>query len=88
MTYAVTKKRLHPVFVSHLHAREDTKRGKTAKDSRGRLSPDGKWRSFPKVHNLLQYTSTGLYFARLKVNGKLIRRSNSHYVVAADVSRR
>jgi integrase len=40
-----------------------------------RLSPDGKWRSFPKVPNLLQYCSTGLYFARLKVNGKLIRRS-------------
>lgn len=39
-----------------------------------RLSPDGKWRSF-KEPNLLQYISTGLYFARLKVNGKLIRRS-------------
>lgn len=39
------------------------------------LSPDGKWRSFPKVPNLLQYCSTGLYFARTKVNGKLIRRS-------------
>lgn len=39
-----------------------------------RLSPDGKWRSFPKVPNLLQYVSTGLYFARVKVNGKLIRR--------------
>jgi len=40
-----------------------------------RLSPDGKWRSFPKVPNLLQYVSTGLYFARVKVQGKLIRRS-------------
>jgi integrase len=40
-----------------------------------RLSPDGKWRSFPKVPNLLQYCSTGLYFARVKVQGKLIRRS-------------
>jgi integrase len=40
-----------------------------------RLSPDGKWRSFPKVPNLLQYCSTGLYFARTKINGKLIRRS-------------
>jgi integrase len=39
------------------------------------LSPDGKWRSFPKVPNLLQYASTGLYFARVKVNGKLFRRS-------------
>ena len=32
-------------------------------------------RSFPKVPNLLQYVSTGLYFARTKINGKLIRRS-------------
>jgi len=40
-----------------------------------RLSPDGKWRSFPKVPNLLQYVSTGLYFARVVVQGKLIRRS-------------
>jgi integrase len=39
-----------------------------------RLSPDGKWRSFPKVPNLLQYVSTGIYFARQKVQGKLIRR--------------
>ncbi len=55
---------------------QDTKRDtKTAKNKRTeRLSPDGKWRSFPKVPNLLQYVSTGLYFARLKVNGKLIRR--------------
>ena len=40
-----------------------------------RTSPDGKWRSFPKVPNLLQYASTGTYFARVKVNGKLIRQS-------------
>jgi len=39
-----------------------------------RLSPDGKWRSFQKIPNLLQYVSTGLYFARVTVNGKLIRR--------------
>ncbi|MDB6035036.1 MAG: Site-specific tyrosine recombinase XerC [Verrucomicrobiales bacterium] len=44
-----------------------------AKDSR--LSPDGKWKSFPKVPNLLQYVSTGAYFARVKVDGKLIRQS-------------
>jgi integrase len=42
--------------------------------TRERLSPDGKWRSFPQVPNLLQYISTGAYYARLKVNGKLIRR--------------
>jgi integrase len=56
--------------------KKDTKRDtKTRKSNRTeRLSPDGKWRSFPKVPNLLQYVSTGLYFARLKVNGKAIRR--------------
>ena len=53
----------------------DTKGDTKSRNKRTeRLSPDGKWRSFPKVPNLLQYTSTGLYFARLKVNGKLIRR--------------
>jgi integrase len=51
----------------------DTKSRKSKRDER--LSPDGKWLSFRKVPNLLQYVSTGLYFARLKVNGKLIRRS-------------
>src|SRR2546426_889654 len=51
---------------------QNTKRDTKQK---ARLSPDGKWRSFPKVPNLLQYVSTGLYFARVKVNGKLIRRS-------------
>src|ERR1700722_6965179 len=51
----------------------DTNSRKSRRDER--LSPDGKWRSFPKVPNLLQYVNTGLYFARLKVNGKLIRRS-------------
>lgn len=37
---------------------------------------DGRaWRSFPKVPNLLQYASTGLYYARVQVNGKNIRTS-------------
>ena len=40
-----------------------------------RLSPDGKWRSFPKVPNLLQYVSTEQYYARVKVNRKQFRRS-------------
>ena len=39
------------------------------------LSKDGKWRSFPKVPNLLQYLSTATYFARVKVNGKIFRES-------------
>jgi integrase len=55
----------------------DTKRDKNPRRAKhgDTLSRDGKWRSFPKVPNLLQYVSTALYFARLKVNGKLIRRS-------------
>jgi hypothetical protein len=41
----------------------------------GHLSPDGKWRTFPKVPNLMQYVATGLYFGRVKVNGKSFRES-------------
>ena len=40
-----------------------------------KLSKDGKWRSFPKVPNLLQYVSSGVFFARIKIDGKLIRQS-------------
>ena len=39
------------------------------------LSKDGNWRSFPKVPNLLQYVSSGVFFARIKIDGKLIRQS-------------
>jgi hypothetical protein len=52
--------------------RRDTK--PTGNKRTEHLSPDGKWLSYPKVPNLLRYRSTGLYFARTKINGKLIRR--------------
>jgi integrase len=39
------------------------------------LSADGKWRSFPKVPNLLQYVVAGTYYARCKVKGKPVRAS-------------
>ena len=39
------------------------------------LSIDGRWRSFPKVPNLLQYVIAGTYYARCKVNGKPVRAS-------------
>jgi len=39
------------------------------------LSKDGKWRSFPKVPNLLQYVIAGTYYARCKVDGKPVRES-------------
>jgi len=49
---------------------------KPAKSGRdAKLSPDGKWQSFPKVPNLLQYVSTGTYFGRVKVEGKIFRES-------------
>jgi hypothetical protein len=31
------------------------------------------WRSFSRVPHLLQYASSGTYFARIKVRGKIIR---------------
>jgi integrase len=40
-----------------------------------RPSKDGKWRSFSRVPHLLQYSSSGTYFARIKVGGKIIRES-------------
>ena len=39
------------------------------------LSKDGKWRSFPKVPNLLQYVSTGTFYGRVTVDGKIYRES-------------
>ena len=39
------------------------------------VSTDGKWRSFPKVPNLLQYVVAGTYYARCKVKGKPVRVS-------------
>lgn len=48
---------------------------KPDKSTTGRLSKDGKWRSFPKHPGLMQYVSTGVYFARIKHKGKLIRQS-------------
>jgi hypothetical protein len=40
-----------------------------------RISTDGKWRSFPKVANLVQYVTTGNYFGRAKIDGKIFRES-------------
>ncbi len=51
----------------------DTKGPKANREAH--LSRDGRWRSFPKVPGLLQYVSTGTYFARAKVEGKLFRQS-------------
>jgi len=53
---------------------EPTSTGKT-KRTADRLSKDGKWRSFSRIPHLLQYASSGTYFARIKVRGKIIRQS-------------
>jgi hypothetical protein len=54
----------------------DTKPGiKPIKPKESRLSPDGKRRSFPKVSNLVQYVTTGAYFGRVKIEGKIFRES-------------
>jgi hypothetical protein len=45
----------------------------TKRDSH--VSTDGKWRSFPKVPNLLQHVIAGRYYARCKVDGKPVRAS-------------
>lgn len=49
--------------------------GKRRNTEPGRLSKDGQWRSFPKVPNLIQYVPNGSYYARIKVGGKVIRRT-------------
>jgi hypothetical protein len=38
-----------------------------------RLSKDGKWRWFSRFPHSLQYASSGAYFARIKVAGKIFR---------------
>jgi integrase len=49
---------------------------KTSKDTRNpNLSKDGKWKSFPKVPHLLQYVSTGTFYGRVTVDGKIYRES-------------
>lgn len=53
---------------------ESTPGGRT-KRTADRQSKDGKWRSFSRVPHLLQYVSSGTYFARIKIRGKIIRES-------------
>lgn len=38
-------------------------------------SKDGLWSSFPQVPNLLQYVSSAKHYARIKVRGKIMRKS-------------
>jgi hypothetical protein len=51
----------------------ETKPAKSTHDAI--TSTHGKWRSFPKVPNLLQFINTGVYFGRLNIEGKIFRES-------------
>jgi integrase len=44
-------------------------------NKRKNLSLDGVWRTYPNVPNLLCYVKSGMFYGRLKVRGKQIRRS-------------
>lgn len=42
-------------------------------------SPDGEWRMFPRVPNLVRYRSTGTNYGRVKIAGKVFReRPHEH----------
>ncbi|MGO9477671.1 MAG: tyrosine-type recombinase/integrase [Limisphaerales bacterium] len=58
---------------SNTDTERETKPAKPSRDAT--ISPDRKWRSFPKVPNLVQYVSTGTYFGRVKIGGKTFRES-------------
>ena len=44
-------------------------------DREANISPDGKWKSFPRVPHLLQYVPSGIFFGRIKLDGKIVRES-------------
>jgi integrase len=56
-------------------AQEPSVRKVSKKAEFSRLSKDGKWKSFEKAPNLLQYVPSGVYYARVKIGGKLFRES-------------
>src|SRR5262245_5195708 len=39
------------------------------------ISPDGKWKSFPQTPHLIQYVPSGIFFGRIKINGKITRET-------------
>jgi len=56
-----------------MQTEQDNQPGKRKREEH--LSSDGKWRSFPKVPHLLQYVSSGNYFGKVKISGKVVRQS-------------
>lgn len=66
----------HTLDMQTSNSEATTAGAKSPKATRGhRESKDGRWRYFPKVPNLLQYKSTGTYYARTKVNRNTVRLS-------------
>jgi hypothetical protein len=68
---------MHPAIVSRTKnmAETENESAGTGKKTAFRLSKDGKWRSFTRVPHLLQYVGSGVYFARIKIRGKVFRCS-------------
>lgn len=65
---------LYPA-IPEMRISEQPPTGKPRIKRAGNLSSDNNWLSFPKVPHLLQYVGSGVYYARVKLGGKLIRRS-------------
>jgi hypothetical protein len=58
------------------HSQNQNVSNQASKKRDDHLSKDGKWRSFPKVPNLLHYVHNDNYYGRIKVGGKIIRESS------------
>jgi integrase len=58
--------------IESMQRTDDIARKHGGKDAN--LSPDGKWKSFPRVPNLLRYVPNGMFYGRTKVNGEVVRR--------------
>ena len=61
-------------MLQHIQPCRDNPRQGLSRKSNSRLSKNGNWPSFPKVPSLLQYVSSRAYFARVKIQSKIIRR--------------
>jgi hypothetical protein len=74
---------LYPACSSCLSTASATATGAVEKKAKREmhLSEGGKWKSFPDAPNLLQDVSAGTYFARVKVDGKVICQSLAEFVL-------
>lgn len=58
---------------------------KSANRELNRTSPDGKWKTFPKVPGLMQYVPSGMFFARAKVKNDRGKDSVTRHSLDTDV---